>query len=36
MSNVFDFIHRESKPNLINLQSELKINNYHYPIVEIV
>ena len=36
MSNVFNFIHRASKPNIINLQSELKTNNDHYPNVGIV
>jgi len=39
MSDIFDFIHRASKSNLINLmnlQSELKINNDHYPNVEMV
>ena len=36
MSNVFDFIHRTNKSDVINLQSEFKINNAYYPNVEMV
>jgi hypothetical protein len=36
MSNVFDFIHWTSEYNIINLQSEFKIKNAHYPNVEMV
>jgi hypothetical protein len=30
MYKVFDFVHRKSKSNVINLQSEYEINNAHY------
>jgi hypothetical protein len=36
MSNVFDFMHRANKSDVINLQSEFKINNVHYTNVEMV
>jgi len=34
-SDVFDFIHRESKSDATNLQSEFKINNVYYPRIEV-
>jgi len=36
MSGVFGFIHCTNNPNVIDLQSELKINNAYYPNVEMV
>ncbi len=36
MSNAFDFMHQANKSDVINLQSELKINNAYYPNVEMV
>ena len=36
MSNAFDFIPRKNKSDVINLQSELKINNAQYPNVEMI
>jgi len=29
--NVFGFLHRESKSDVINLRSEFKINDAYYP-----
>lgn len=34
--NAFDFMYRASKSDVINLQSELKINNAYYPNIEMV
>ena len=36
MSNVFHFMHQENKADVINLRFELKINNAHYPNVEMI
>jgi len=36
ISYAFDFIYRVSKSYVINLRSELKINNAHYPNLEMV
>jgi hypothetical protein len=36
MPNAFDFMHRVNKSDVINLQSELNINNDYYPNVEMV
>jgi hypothetical protein len=36
MCNVFDFIPRASKSDVINLRYDFKINNARYPNVEMV
>ncbi len=36
MSNEFEFIHRANNSDGIYLWSKLKINNAHYPNVEMV
>lgn len=36
MSNAFDIMHRANMLDIINLLSDLKINNAYYPNVEMI